>query len=206
MALVQLARGLAGGTVNHPTALHGRPLQQSVSPALDVLIVLHAEELSGSVGPTFDQSSVPRENGHVGNRVGASCDVLAIGQTPVEYIQLALHLHGKPIDGIFDLRRGIGVKMPESAAEVRCAAHLPEQPRQAFGACSSLHRQELPELLGEIDQDRTRLEYAHRRWLTAVEQRRNLGVGVYRHETAAELIAVTDFDQPRVVLRALMTE
>src|SRR4030081_2755953 len=44
VALVQLARRLAGETVDHAPALHGRPFEEGVGPALDVLVLLHRQE------------------------------------------------------------------------------------------------------------------------------------------------------------------
>jgi hypothetical protein len=52
----------------------------------------------------------------------------------IEYVELAFDLHGKAIDGVFDLERRVTVEMTEAAAQIRRAAHLPEQPRQAFCA------------------------------------------------------------------------
>jgi hypothetical protein len=49
-------------------------------------------------------------------------------QAPIEHVQLALHLHGEAIDGVFDFGRRIGIEMPEAAAQVRGGAHLPHQP------------------------------------------------------------------------------
>jgi hypothetical protein len=96
--------------------------------------------------------------------------------------------------------------MAEAAADIGRAAHLPEQPRQAFGARRDLGRQERAELLGQVHQDRAGLEDPDRLGTAAVHQRRDLGVRVHRDEAAAELIAVADLDQPGVVLRALVAE
>ena len=92
--------------------------------------------------------------------------------------------------------------MAEAAAEIGRAAHLPEQPRQAFGARAGLGRQERAELLREIQQDRAGLEHPDRLRAAAVQQRRDLGVRVDRDEAAAELLAVADLDQPGVVFGA----
>ena len=43
--------------------------------------------------------------------------------------------------------------MPEAAAHIRRATDLPEQPRQAFGACSATAGQEGIELFGQVQQD-----------------------------------------------------
>ena len=82
--------------------------------------------------------------------------------------------------------------MTEAAAQIRGAAHLPEQPGQAFRSGRGFGRQERTELLGEIQQDRAGFEDPHRLRAATIQQRRDLGVGVYRDKAAAELIAVAD--------------
>jgi hypothetical protein len=46
--------------------------------------------------------------------------------------------------------------MTKAAADIGRAAHLPEEPGQAFGARGALGRQQGAELLGEIDDSKTR--------------------------------------------------
>jgi hypothetical protein len=46
---------------------------------------------------------------------------------------------------------------------------------------------------------------ADRLWAATVEQRRNLRVGIDRYEAAAELIAISDLDQPGIVFGAGVT-
>ena len=97
--------------------------------------------------------------------------------------------------------------MAEAAAEEGRRAHLPEQPVHRFGACAGFGRQKGAELLGQVHQDRARLE--HPQWLAAdavVGQRGNLGVRVDLDKAAAELVAVTDLDQPGVVFRTAVTK
>ena len=94
--------------------------------------------------------------------------------------------------------------MAEAAADIGRAAHLPEQPGQAFGTSGGVGRKKRTELLGQIHQDRTGLEDADRLGAAAVDQCRDLRVRVYRDKTAAELIALADLDQPRIVFRALV--
>jgi hypothetical protein len=126
----------------------------------------------------------------------------SLGQAAVEHIQLALGFHREAVDRVFDLARRIGVEMPEAAAQVGRAAHLPEQPRQALGALPQVGGQEGAELLGQVQQDRAGLEHADRLRPAAVDQRRDLGVRVGRDEAAAELLAFVDADQPGVVFGA----
>jgi hypothetical protein len=74
------------------------------------------------------------------------------------------------------------------------------------GTRRDLGRQERAELFSEMHQDRAGFKNADRLRAAAIQQRRYLGVRVHRHETAAELIAVADLDEPSVVLGALMAE
>ena len=205
MAFPELAGGVAEGAVDHAAALDGGALGDGVGPALDVFVVLHRQELARLIDHALGQGAVPRPDGHVGDGVDVAGQKLAFRQAAVEHVQLAFHLHGEAIDGIFDLGRGIGVKMPEPAAEIGRGAHLPEQPRQALGARGRVGGQEGPELFGQMHQNRAGLEDADRRRATAIHQRGDLRVGVGGDEAAAELIAVADLDQPGVVFRPRVT-
>src|SRR5205814_4210370 len=128
--------------------------------------------------------------------------IFADNETAVEDVQLALGFHGVAVDRIFDLLGSVGKEMAEAAAEEGCAAHLPEQPRQGLGPRGTCGRQEFAELLRKVEQDRARFENAHRLRTTAVEQRRDLRVGVDIDEAAAELIAVPNADGPSVIFGA----
>src|SRR6185369_6853833 len=107
-------------------------------------------------------------------------------------------------DGVFDLGRRVGVEVAKTAAEKWRAAHLPEQPGQAFGPRLAAGRQEGPELLGKVHQYRAGLEQPDRRRPAAIHQRWYLGIRIDRHKSAAELVAV-DPDQPRIVFGTSMT-
>ena len=113
-----------------------------------------------------------------------------LGQFAVEHIKLALGLHREAVDRVFDLERGIVIEVPEAAAEIRGGALQPEQPVERLGPRGVIARQELPELLREVEQDRAGLEHPH--VLVGVIERRNLGVRVDIHEAATELVAVAD--------------
>ena len=97
--------------------------------------------------------------------------------------------------------------MAKPAADIGRAAHLPEQPGQAFGARRGLGRQKrIVEFLGKVHQDGGGLEDADRLWAAAVDHRRDLRVRVDRDKPAAELIALADADQPGIVFGALVTQ
>src|SRR3954470_13561932 len=68
-----------------------------------------------------------------------------------------------------------------------------------------MRRQEGAEFLREVEQDRAGFEHALRRLLAIVHERRDFGIRIHSDESAAELVALTDPDEPRVVFRSAMT-
>ena len=154
------------------------------------------------IGCALRQAAIPRPDRDVGDRVAVAGDVFAFRQASVEHVELPLRLHGEAVDGIFDLGLRIGIEMAKAAADIGRAAHLPEEPGQAFGARGALGRQQGAELLGEIDEDRARFEDAHRLGFATVEQSRDLGIRIDGDKAAAELVALADLDRPGVVFGA----
>ncbi len=128
VALVQLLRKFAERTVDYSPALDRRTAGNQIGPALNVFIVSNLKKLCAPVEPAFGKAAIPGPNGYVSDRILVSRYILALGQPPVQDIKQALGLHRKPVDRIFDLRRGIGIKMSETAADIGRASHLPEQP------------------------------------------------------------------------------
>src|SRR3712207_2833979 len=96
--------------------------------------------------------------------------------------------------------------MTKAAAEEGGTPHLPEQPSQTLCPCCAIGRQECTELFREVDQNRARLEDAHGLRATAVHERWNFGVRVDLHKAAAELVALIDSDQPRIILGPSVSE
>ncbi|MNL60140.1 hypothetical protein D3C87_1839270 [compost metagenome] len=94
--------------------------------------------------------------------------------------------------------------MSEAAAEIRRGCHLPEQPVHRFGPGLVFLRQEGAELFSEVEQDRTRFEYADRLRSGPVHQRRDLRVRIDLDEARAELVALVDADQPGIVFSSGM--
>ena len=170
-----------------------------------MLVLLHLQEFGGVVEHAERQPAVPGPDRDVGDGVIGAAEEAAFGEAAVEHVELALGLHREAVDGVFDLRRGIGVEMAEAAAEIGRAAHLPEQPGEALGARRRLGRQEGAELFGEMDEDGAGLEHPDRLFAAAVEQRRDLRIRIDRDEAAGELVAVADPDRPGVVFGARMT-
>src|SRR5438132_346709 len=78
----------------------------------------------------------------------------------------------------------------------------PEEPRKAIGAGRSLGRDEATELFREMEQNGAGLEDAHRLVAGVVDQRWDLGIRVDIDEPRSELIALSDLDQPGIVLSA----
>jgi hypothetical protein len=139
--LVQLSRGIAGDAIDHPPTSYRWTLEKHVGPTLDVLIILDAKELGRAVKPALRQSTVPRENRNVGDRVSAAGDILILDQAPVEHVELTLHFHGEAVNRISYPFGRVGVEMPKAAAEIRRASHLPEQlDRHSARAAASLGR------------------------------------------------------------------
>jgi hypothetical protein len=206
MSLVQLARGVTHHAVDHPTTLDRWPRADLVGPADDVFVFLHSQELSRIVDQPFHQRAVPRPYRHIGNRIFVARHIFAGPKIAVEHIELPLHLHGKPVDGIFHLERRISVKMPEPSAQIWRRAHLPHQPAQRFGAHMMLGRQERAKLLSEIQKDRTRFEYPRRLGCAVVEQSRDFRVGIGLNKAARKVIAFVNADQLRIIFRTFMTE
>src|SRR4051812_49232168 len=56
-----------------------------------------------------------------------------------------------------------------------------------------------------MDEDSPGFEYADGLRAAAVDERRDLGIRVYVHKAAAELVAVADSDRPCVIFGVLVT-
>jgi queuine tRNA-ribosyltransferase len=129
VALVELLGGIAAELVDDAPALHGRPRVDLLRPAYHMLILVRRQELVGAgVGATERDARVPWPDRHVGDAVVSARDIFILRQPLVEHIELAFHLHGVAIDGIFEFLGRIDEEMAESAAKEGRAAHLPEEP------------------------------------------------------------------------------
>src|SRR5260370_32466779 len=84
VTLVQLARRLAGETIDHAPALHGRAPEDGVGPALHMLVILHRKELGGvPIEPALCQTAIPREDSDVGDRVGTAGYILLVREADI---------------------------------------------------------------------------------------------------------------------------
>ena len=131
---MQLVFQGAGDPVDFASALHGRALGHFIGPTQDVGVFVHAQKLAAFVHLPFGGGAIPRPNGHVGNGVGVATDEAVVRQALVQHVQLAFDLHGKAVNGVFDFERCVGIEMAKAATQIGRTAHLPKQPRQAFGA------------------------------------------------------------------------
>src|SRR5262245_36353992 len=87
VALVQLTRWLASDAIDQASALHRRPREQHVSPALNVRVFLHAQELGYAIEPALRKPAIPGKDGHVGNCVGAAPNVLVLRELAVKHVE-----------------------------------------------------------------------------------------------------------------------
>src|ERR1700722_4202555 len=159
VTLVQLAGRFAADTVDHAATRDCRTFQDRVSPTLNVLIFGDVEEFGGAVLPALRQPAIPRKHRHIGNGIIRTAEPGVFRQPPVEHVHLPFHFHGEPVDRVFDLGGRIEIEMTEAAAQVWRAAHLPEQPGQAFSSGRRFGGQKGAELLGQVHQNRAGLEH-----------------------------------------------
>eukprot|EP00406_Dinophysis_acuminata_P070681 CAMPEP_0179295384 /NCGR_PEP_ID=MMETSP0797-20121207/44397_1 /TAXON_ID=47934 /ORGANISM="Dinophysis acuminata, Strain DAEP01" /LENGTH=318 /DNA_ID=CAMNT_0021004633 /DNA_START=16 /DNA_END=969 /DNA_ORIENTATION=+ len=192
----------------HPhAAVHSRAGADAVQPADHVRVRVRLEEdvarhFPGHVPPA-EEGLEPGVHGDVRDRVLGPAEVLPVLEALICHVDCPLHLHGVPVDGVLHLPGRVGVEVPEPAADERRRGHLPHQPADALRAGSRACRDEAAVLVGEVQQDRARLEDTDRAArVRPVHQRRDFRVWVRRHEARGELVAGHDVDRPGVVLDA----
>ena len=174
-----------------------------VGPAINVDIVLYLQEFGRSIQQALRERAVPRPDRDICDRIFRPSHVFVRSKMAIEHIKLPLRFHREPIDRIFDLGRRISVEMTEPAAEIPRAAHLPKQPVHCFGAAVGVSRQKGAEFFCKIKQDRSGFEHSARLGDAAIDQRGNLRIRVGRDKAAAELVALADLDQPRIIFASL---
>ena len=127
------------------------------------------------------QAVDPGIDRHVGDRVGTG-DEVAVAEPVVQHPVEPRQLTAVALLGVGDGFVRIGVEMKVLAEHGSEAAHLPEQPLQGLGAPGHIGGQEAAGLLGQIEQDRTRLEQRYRRLPTerrAIHDRRSRQIADY---------------------------
>lgn len=116
----------------------------------------------------------------------------ALVQHPVQSIGL-FHI---PLNGVRDLLGRVQPEMMVLPCHGAESGHLPEQPLEHVGPPAGA-RHELPGFLGEIQQDRTRLENRYRRTAVCrvvISQRGNTVVRRYLEKLGRKLLAFGDID------------
>ena len=140
-------------SIDHPTPFYGGTRIQFFGPCNDVFIGCNIQKFACIILTPQCQITVPRENRHIRDGVFIPRDKGIFGQLSVQNIQLTFDLHGKTINRIFHFIRGIGIEMTKPTAQIRRAAHLPEQPIHAFSTCGQIGWQKCSEFFRQMDQD-----------------------------------------------------
>jgi len=186
----------------HPS-LHRRALLDRVAPAGDVGELV--ERLAERFG---DQHPWPAR--HIGYRVVVEGEV-AVSEAAFEHTETAVVLVGIALAGIRMLTLSVIDEVAELPGHRTEIADLPEQPLQALFAGAPALRHEPPGPLGEMDQDRARLEHRQRPvakllWGVVVDNRRHAVIRADRQEFGLELVAATDIYRDHAEVEAALLE
>src|SRR5258708_7705949 len=100
VALVQLARGLAPGAVDHAPALHSRALGDRVGPALHVLVCLDLKEFARTIQQALREAAIPGPHRDVRDGIIVACEIFVVWKAAVKHVELALYLHRESIDRV----------------------------------------------------------------------------------------------------------
>src|SRR4029077_20185364 len=141
----------------------------------------------------------PTPNRHLHNRIDVAEHVLPPGQPVVKDLPVPVRFEIVSIDRVFDLLGGRDVEV-EGLAGIRAnSARDEEEPRQEFASrFRRILRQEELRLLGEIKQDRARVEDGR----FAVNDRWRLRVGIDLEEIWGVLLALARVDRNNLVFEA----
>ncbi|RMN75181.1 hypothetical protein ALQ52_04431 [Pseudomonas cannabina pv. alisalensis] len=206
MPLGNLISFFAPGAVDLLAFYHCRARCNFLSPADEVRVFMHRQELGSRINLVAHQRAIPWPHGDISNRIRVARQVVVFRQATVQHVELTFGLHRKPVDGVLELLGRIRIKMPEPAAQIRRSAHLPEQPVQGLGTSCRIGRQERGKLLRQIQQNRSGFEHPHRRLMASVQQRRDFRVGIDLDKAAGKLLTLGDANQPRVVFRSTVSQ
>src|SRR5690349_22919797 len=149
------SKGLLG---DFQTANYRRSCQETLQHASDVGEILDADQVAGLV--EADQVTHPRKSRDVGNGVALAHDPVAPLQTAIEDLEQALAFVDVAITGtlVFVVLAGEFVEKTELAEHRPDTAHLKHQPLKGLVTRCRLLRQQLPALVGEVNQNRPGLE------------------------------------------------
>jgi len=109
---------------------------------------------------------------------------------------VALRLEDVAVDRVLDLLGRVVLEvygLTAIGADARGDKHQPRKQLAAIGG--RVGRKKLAGLIGEIEQDRVRIEHLG----VAVDDRRHFRVGIDRNEFRAELLALARVDRNRLV-------
>mmetsp|Transcript_14551 Transcript_14551/g.57151 ORF Transcript_14551/g.57151 Transcript_14551/m.57151 type:complete len:246 (+) Transcript_14551:55-792(+) len=200
-----LRDAILAGRVDEKALLDSGPLTNLLNPGSDILVPGEAQQLLGIVED--GNAAHPREPRNVSNGIVVASDVGPVGEVLVEHVEQALRLLCVALDAVLDLLRRILEEVAELAKVRRCALQE-EEPVQSLHSRRALRQQLGVVLLCQVKEDVARLEHLH--WLTtralAVEQRRDLAVGVEVDEAARELVSLHNVDEVGVVLDDVRAE
>ena len=197
MALVELARRLPGVRLTlRPRFTAGRA--RSIEAHRSTFLYSSTGEIRRTVQPAFHEPSVPGEHRHIGDCVAVAGDVFGLREPTVKARRADASPPSRIDRSHIRFSSAHRHRSGQAPAEKGRASHLPKQPRQALGAGRCAWQQS-PELLGEIQEYRTGLKDPDRP-RRAIHQCRDLGIRIDGDEAAAELIAIDDIDEPRIVL------
>ena len=171
-----------------PRRTAGRALDRA-APARDV--GKRVERLAERLG---DQH--PRPRGHVGDRIVVAKEEGAPLEPALEHAEAARVFVGVALPRIGVLALRIIDEMAELPGHRPEAADLPEQPFQHLLPPARLDRREAPRFLGQMQQDRARLEDRQRAARhVVIDDRRHVAVGADREEGGFVLRAGLDVDR-----------
>ena len=114
VAFEQLFIRIAPGLVHKPSPFGSRSLRHRLGPALNMLVAVHVQKLSGFVKQAFRQPPVPGPGCDISNCVVTARKLGLFPQTLVQQVEVPFYLHGEPVNGIFHFAGRVGVKVAKA--------------------------------------------------------------------------------------------
>src|SRR5262245_7597671 len=174
--------------------LHGGALRDGAEPARQVGVVVPLDALRVVIAR-------PREGRDVGDGVLVTAEKLGLAEPLLQHLVEPLQLRGVACLPVLAAGRREHLEMSPLAEHRADARHLDHQPLDDLVFFRGILRQELPGLLGKVEQDRARLE--HRVWLSAralvIDDGGNLVVRIDLQELGLVLLARPDVDEVLLV-------
>ena len=185
-----------------PRRAAGRAMDQ-VGPTLDVLVVLHGQELGRAVLPALHQAAIPRPDRHIRDRVGRHPRCTDVRQAA----DPARRVAASPPS-----RTGRS-RIRSSSAHRRRSGRSPPPRYGALPICQNSQDRHSARCAGSVGRNAPNFSARYIRIAPDSNTRIGFGplrsssagileFGLTRHEAAAELVALADPDQPCIVFRA----